>query len=300
MSSQDLISYIERPSQLNENTIFDLTLVSEKYPYFQTAQLLRIKNLHNLSPDGIKPAINYTAAYVTDRKILYYLLHPIKTENELTPEKRVEKEVKDTIGENIADTLESQKHYLENNDEEAIEFSTAINVKKEYGQDVKLDEYVVRITENGPELYELIENNEKGSDQSEPVPTDKANDASRQSEEDILTLINKGVPVEHFGGENNNFSATQQRSNSIIDQFIKTNPKIKPENKTGQHNDFSEESVKENDHLITDTLANIYVKQGNYAKAIFAYEKLSLKYPEKSAYFAGQIEEIKKLIEKSK
>ena len=56
----------------------------------------------------------------------------------------------------------------------------------------------------------------------------------------------------------------------------------------------------ESDHLITDTLANIYLKQGNYAKAIFAYEKLSLKYPEKSTYFAGQISEIKRLIEKNK
>ncbi|PTN08766.1 hypothetical protein [Mangrovibacterium marinum] len=48
--------------------------------------------------------------------------------------------------------------------------------------------------------------------------------------------------------------------------------------------------------FVTETLAKIYMRQGMYKQAILAYEKLSLKYPEKNTYFAGQIEEVKKLI----
>ena len=55
-------------------------------------------------------------------------------------------------------------------------------------------------------------------------------------------------------------------------------------------------SVQEDDDLVTETLANIYADQENYDKAIKAFEKLQLKYPEKSVYFAGRIKEIQNQI----
>ena len=60
--------------------------------------------------------------------------------------------------------------------------------------------------------------------------------------------------------------------------------------------DLSEPSTEVKGAFITETLARIYLSQGYYSKAINIYEKLTLQYPEKSAYFASRIEKIKDLI----
>jgi hypothetical protein len=88
----------------------------------------------------------------------------------------------------------------------------------------------------------------------------------------------------------------EKYSNHLITSFIKGEPgPIRADQATSLKGDVSLASIREHDGFITDTLAKIYVKQGLYAKAIYAYEKLSLKYPEKSAYFAAQIEKIRNI-----
>jgi|WetSurMetagenome_2_1015567.scaffolds.fasta_scaffold02722_5 hypothetical protein len=84
----------------------------------------------------------------------------------------------------------------------------------------------------------------------------------------------------------------------LIDKFILTNPRIEPRIEKNEHpaEDLAKPSAEEKGSFITETLAKIYVAQGYYSKAIEIYEKLSLKFPEKSAYFATQIEKIKNII----
>ena len=57
----------------------------------------------------------------------------------------------------------------------------------------------------------------------------------------------------------------------------------------------AKKSLSENDDFITETLAKIYKEQGHFDKAINAFEKLILKFPEKNTLFASQISDIKKI-----
>ncbi len=88
------------------------------------------------------------------------------------------------------------------------------------------------------------------------------------------------------------------KGQSLIDKFIESNPKISPigiEPETNKNVPvLSEPDISDN--IFTESLAKIYIRQKQYDKAKRIFEKLNLKFPEKSGYFVDQIEKIDKLI----
>ena len=83
----------------------------------------------------------------------------------------------------------------------------------------------------------------------------------------------------------------------IIDQFIKTKPsigKLKPTPPPQGQEDLAENSAIFGENIISETLVEILLKQGKKDKALEVLKKLIWKFPQKKAYFAARIEELKK------
>ena len=113
----------------------------------------------------------------------------------------------------------------------------------------------------------------------------------QKSYADWMKLMVSGQTIDLVGGISSN---EQERKFALLDQFIESNPKIKavsgePDIQVNYETKFDLEDV------VTETLAQLLFDQKKYGKAIKAYKALSLKYPEKSGFFAIQIKNAKAL-----
>jgi len=141
----------------------------------------------------------------------------------------------------------------------------------------------------------------------EVMPPDLEENPEPEMKEEILSPLSmdkKQEPVnaaeilrqrlaELSRGENKEENPDDQ--NKIIDDFIEKEPRLTLDRNKENDRDLSENSTKDNSEIISETLAEVYLNQGNKGKAIEIYNKLSLANPEKSTYFAARIEKIKEI-----
>lgn len=92
-------------------------------------------------------------------------------------------------------------------------------------------------------------------------------------------------PQEREAGQRRDFHA-------LIDRFLETSPRIGQVKTDVPEGELSRQSIEDHPDLVSETLAEVLVKQGKTERAKGIYKKLSLMFPEKSAYFAKKIDSI--------
>ena len=71
MNVTDYIYLINKPDVINEKQTEALAKVLEEFPYFQSARAIQLKGLYNQNSFKYNAALKTTAAYTTDRSVLF-------------------------------------------------------------------------------------------------------------------------------------------------------------------------------------------------------------------------------------
>jgi hypothetical protein len=317
MHKEELLTYIQHPERLTRESLDPILRLSEQYPYFQTARLLAVKNRFLIGDEGWQKEMETAGSFVADRRVLYDLIYPLSGSSQPEPLEDDDavpvadsdavpiadsdagvidtpaEEKQPTLRGNISNLLSMQLEELELIDPEEAELVPEIVLDAET---LYRDSESRETSETTGEEPDLLAWDTQGDAEADP-DADADSPKETHSFTEWLLLCNQANPAESAAIPEI-LAAAAVHEHELINRFIETNPRLQPRQDLHPQKDISEDSIREHDGIFTDTLAKIYIKQGLYGKAIFAYEKLILKYPEKSGYFAGQIEEIKKLTKK--
>lgn len=336
MRKEDLQYLIKHPSQLNDSHLNDINAMIELFPFCASFHLLRAKALHNIDSQQYEKALKWAAIYTPDRKALYKLINQtgndyIKPVDQVVTESAEALPSEETITEDIiinadvqelesVEALESIEEQ-ENIEEQISEVELNSNVvNTEEIEQEEIEESVVdsEVAEKPLSFAEWlksknsnasnvesfgsrsilseISNNKKPiirldtSEEIKPLIQDELGEliVSNVFNEGYLIKADEKIETGNLGG------------NNLIEQFIKSDHpvviKVKKDEIPVNTENKAKKSADDAGVPVSETLAQIFVKQKLYGKAIAAYEKLSLKYPEKKVYFASLIEEIKKEI----
>ena len=301
MNVKDFTFLLQHPDQvITAAQTRQLEEVLVEYPYFQTARALHLKGLKNLNSFKYNNALKVTAAYTTDRGVLFdYITSAAFSQDRIADAisgKSEPLEAVRAMEETEAPTPEKPAQLIEESIDKPLPQTIA---------DADSILHPELFTSKEPEGAKVLDKEAATKNQAlelgQPLSFTKT---EKHSFEEWLKLTSvrkierPGQPGTGIDKGTKEGSADPKKMKSkkidLIDKFIASNPKIVPHD-TPVKIDLGESTRFDGKELMTETLARVYLEQRKYKKAIQAYRILSLKYPEKSGFFADRIKAVEKI-----
>jgi hypothetical protein len=282
MNVSDFKELLQHPNTiLSPSQTRELETILEEYPYFQAARALHLKGLKNLESYKYNAALKLAAAHTTDREILFDYI----TSREFNQDP-------------IANTLMGREPKL--SDKETISEEVEPNPDTETFLGKSDKEPLPQNIQHAQKILDPALFDGKGSKEEASPETDlqlgkplEFTKSEKHSFSEWLQLTHKKPIKREILPEQK--SLDKKKKFELLDKFIESNPKIVPKEESRVKIDISDSVKIDKTELMTETLAKVYLEQKKFKKAIQAYKILSLKYPEKSGFFADRINAVKKL-----
>jgi len=214
-----------------------------------------------------------------------------KTEIESEPAEKAES-VED-IREEVALGEKSPEIIVEETSEELIDIVE--DIESENPDSTKDDEVpVMNVSFFGNDISSLSINKEEKNEEkqaAEKVPEINVKAVNNTLDSNVPGFINTWQNWLKIDRTEEAEKAKAEIKNKAIESFIENNPKISQ--LKDEVNFVVKEKTDDISHLMTETLANLYIEQKLYTKAMNAFQILANKHPDRKEYFEGKIQEIK-------
>ncbi len=318
MNRHQIIDIMRQPALLNEQTMSEIKVILDEYPFFQAARMLWIKNLHALDHIRYNNELKLAAVHINDRARLYNLLFDTETSEKealpteihtskasiAEPDTIEQDDVGDLMKESplrdVASDYFNVDDTVEMDSGESIDFST-LQLKNHDDEDVikyaypQSDENMVLPTADLLD-YERADTGFFYIADDEELQLDEYRSFSAW-----LKVLRQHPLPENETTEEKPVVHGKGAKRDLIDNFLQKGTKgrirvVADASKNNENEDISLKSLQESEDLMTETLANIYIKQKHFSKAMEIFERLRLKYPEKNIYFARRIKELEEQI----
>lgn len=288
----------------------ELESILSEFPFLQSARAVYLKGLYNQDSFRYNLELKKTAAHTSDRTVLFDF---ITSEQFQSIQKRFLEEKEKAVGQiHVTDIETIETVPIQETTISPLErIEQSIKLTIEAGEQHKEEPVVTKpvspqiteeiIPEEPAKAETVIEAAEEKLEIGKPLEFSKQETHSFQEWLQLsrLTPINRDEEIkpeataEEPKEERLQEDDAKSKKLELIDKFIEANPKIPPIKTAIPAPANIERSSSDNSLLMTETLAKVYLEQKKYQKAIQAYEILILKYPEKSAFFADRISDIK-------
>lgn len=229
--------YISHPDKLNRNTLYELRLIVGRYPYFDVARLLMLKNLYLLHDIDFGKEMRKSALYLKSRWPIFELMagYGASAEVDNAPD-NIPVDRTMSLIDAFLGTLPADSFSLEAEGAAAVDYVSAY-LKK-----------------------------------------------SDESSVSVPALRGQELIDEFLAGDNERITLDLRGETESV-TFDSDEPM---------------DSVSSSPSFFTETLAEIYIKQGKYEKALEIIRRLYLEYPNKNRYFADQIRFLEKIVKHTK
>ena len=314
-------------NSIEECGLEEVRQLANDYPYFAPAQFLLLQKLRQDNATGYDQQLQKSVLYYHDPLAFEYFISPERFYTELPPENGDISDETTADEENILPTGSVETTTASTTGEEAYEdLAVAEEVSLasvEAGNEIEETALEVEVPapqetfdETGsPDIVEEI-NPASSSDETTPDEAVESTEATPPLPKiDITIKEDTGTglsfepfhTVDYFASQGIKLSqedATKDKFGKQLKSFtewLKTMKRLSPAaaskevdvstEKKVQH--LAEDSVHEAD-VVTEAMAEVWLKQGNKEKAIETYNKLGLLNPSKKTYFAALIENLKR------